>query len=224
MFAKLVSGAVVTPVVFMTATLMEPASVLHTCGLPEIFDDAFFISPMRRNLEFDLKYLHDGQNWQSSHRVIMQHAVAAIKQHAPTGRAVVFVMARWQLDPVAAWIRLAFPGRTVLTYHREKRTDLSSMDDTSIVVATSALQTGDGRSAAEISTSNTYKPAGANLPWLCLVILYGFVFSPENLLQAGGRAARSDELNGKCIMMCTPYSIQQALKTGGNARGLEQVM
>jgi superfamily II DNA helicase RecQ len=109
-YGKLVHSKIVAPVVFMTATLMEPAAVLLACGLPTLFDEAFYISPMRRNLEFNVGYFPDGVKDLSSHRLIMQNCDAAIKQHAPKHRVLIFVMTKWELDPVADWLRRSFPG------------------------------------------------------------------------------------------------------------------
>ena len=109
-FAKLTQANVMSPVVFLTATLMEPATILLTCGLPVLFDEAFYMSPMRKNLSFKLTYLKDGTTSVTSHRLIMQNSVAAIKQHAPHQRVLVFVMFKWELELVATWLRNSFPG------------------------------------------------------------------------------------------------------------------
>jgi superfamily II DNA helicase RecQ len=109
-FAKLCSSKIEAPVVFLTATLMEPAAVLLACGLPVLFDEAFYISPMRRNLEITMMYFPDGNKELSSHRIIMQNSVAAIKQHALKHRVLIFVMFTWELEPVAEWLRRSFPG------------------------------------------------------------------------------------------------------------------
>lgn len=109
-FAKLTQANVISPVVFLTATLMEPATVLLACGLPAPFDEAFFMSPMRKNLSFKLMFLKDGTTNHTSHRLIMQNSVAAIKQHAPNQRVLIFVMFKWELDLVASWLRQSFPG------------------------------------------------------------------------------------------------------------------
>jgi superfamily II DNA helicase RecQ len=82
---------------------------------------------------------------------------------------------------------------------------LSDISDDTIVVATSALQTG------------------ANLPTVCFVIFYGCAYSPEGWLQGAGRAARLITLRGISIMMCTPFSLSQAIKITNNARGVQQV-
>jgi hypothetical protein len=139
---------------------MEPATVLLACGLPVLFDEAFYMSPMRKNLSLKSMLLNDGTSSAISHRLIMQNSVAAIKQHAPHQRVLIFVMFKWELELVATWLRKGFPGscscgclphstldtfsgRTVLTYSREERSDLSGISVDTIVVATSALQTGD---------------------------------------------------------------------------------
>ena len=169
-FANLTKGVanVITPVVFLTATLMEPEAVMLACGLPPLFDESYFVSPLRKNLDIQLMHLPDGTTSLSSHRIIMQHAVAAIKRHAPNTRVLIFVMFKWEIQLVVASIKKSFPGadfnavatqckhgrsqnlcgdtppgRTVVTYHREERTDLSDIGDDTIIIATSALQTGD---------------------------------------------------------------------------------
>jgi superfamily II DNA helicase RecQ len=109
-FAKLTQANVMSPVVFLTATLMEPATVLLACGLPVLFDEAFYMSPMRKNLSFKLTFLNDGTTSATSHRLIMQNSVAAIKQHAPHQRVLIFVMFKWELELVATWLRQSFPG------------------------------------------------------------------------------------------------------------------
>ncbi len=110
-FAKLTQANVMSPVVFLTATLMEPEKVLLACGLPVLFDEAFYMSPMRKNLSFKLMFFNDGTTAVTSHRLIMQNSVAAIKQHAPHQRVLIFVMFKWELDLVASWLRQCFPGK-----------------------------------------------------------------------------------------------------------------
>jgi hypothetical protein len=109
-FAKLTNANIFVPVVFLTATLMDPEAVLNACGLPTLFDEAYYISPMRTNLDFKVVFCPDGINEMASLRMIMQNSVAAIKHHAPKHRALVFVMYKWELDPVANWLRRSFPG------------------------------------------------------------------------------------------------------------------
>jgi primosomal protein N' len=53
-----------------------------------------------------------------------------------------------------------FPGRSIVTYDRENRSDLSALANDAIVVATSALQTG------------------TNIPRLDLTINYGYAYPP----------------------------------------------
>jgi superfamily II DNA/RNA helicase len=69
----------------------------------------------------------------------------------------------------------------------------------------------------------TAMPIGANLPTVLLVIMYGGIYSPENLLQAAGRAARLNTLSGTAIMICTTFSLNQAKEITKGARGVQQV-
>ena len=49
-------------VVFMTATLPNPARTLEICGFRPPFDEALFESPMRANLAFQHQFLAGGTN------------------------------------------------------------------------------------------------------------------------------------------------------------------
>jgi hypothetical protein len=51
-----------TVVVFMTATLPNPARVLQICGFLPVFDAELVVSPMRANLRFEHKMILDGKN------------------------------------------------------------------------------------------------------------------------------------------------------------------
>ena len=51
-----------TVVVFMTATLPNPARVLQICGFSPVFDAELVVSPMRANLHFGHEMILDGKN------------------------------------------------------------------------------------------------------------------------------------------------------------------
>jgi hypothetical protein len=78
-------------VVLMSATLRRPNVVLEACGLRAQFDKGHFLTPMRRNLQFQLKMV-DGTSEHDSHRNIMNVIVETIRQLAPSERVCVFVM------------------------------------------------------------------------------------------------------------------------------------
>jgi hypothetical protein len=87
----LVERSVNCLVVFMSATLRRPNVVLKACGLRPQLDRGHFLTPMRSNLQFQLKMV-DGSSEQDSHRNIMNMIVETIRLLAPTERVCVFVM------------------------------------------------------------------------------------------------------------------------------------
>ncbi len=76
----------------------------------------------------------------------------------------------------------------------------------SIIVATSALQTG------------------ANLPATLLSIFYGYAYSPEGIIQGAGRSGREPGTTGRALLIATTHSEREALAFGKlKHRGLLQV-
>lgn len=147
-------------------------------------DAQLTLSPMRANLQFELKVL-TGESRKSSHKNIMDAAVNSIKEKAPNGRCIVFMMYKNQVDEAAECLRVAFPDRTVVEYDEDRRPDLSNLDATAIIVSTSALKTG------------------TNLPETNLVVLYGCAYHLEDWLQAAGRAGRCE---GSQVRLVQSYS------------------
>jgi len=204
-FGLLTSHGIVCPVVFMTATLRHPETVLEFCGLSPSFDTELFVSPMRQNLTFQQFFFPEGVDSPSSHALMMDAACSAIEGRAMAKRVVIFAMYKFQFCGIVSWLTKKFPGRSIVTYDRENRSDLSALANDAIVVATSALQTG------------------TNIPRLDLTINYGYAYSPEGLLQAGGRAARTEEQIGVALLLRTPYSTDLALRIGKDAQSLKDV-
>ncbi len=65
-FGLLTSHSIVCTVVFMTATLRHPDTVLEFCGLSSSFDTELFVSPMRQNLTFQQLFFSEGVDSESS--------------------------------------------------------------------------------------------------------------------------------------------------------------
>lgn len=64
-FGLLTSHSIVCPVVFMTATLRHPETVLKFCGYSPPFDTELFVSPMRQNLTFQQLFFPEGVDSES---------------------------------------------------------------------------------------------------------------------------------------------------------------
>lgn len=171
MFGLLSFHKLAVPVIFMTATLRHPERILEFCGLRTIMDEQLFVSPMRENLDFELQCLK-GEYSIESHNNIMTAAIAAINQNAPVNRAIIFVMYRFEIGPVARSLRESFPARSIIEYDQERRPDVTNTDPASIIVSTTALKTG------------------TNLAETNLVLFYGCVYSLEDWLQGAGRVGR----------------------------------
>jgi superfamily II DNA helicase RecQ len=176
--------------VFMSATMRHPENILEFCGLPFGMDAQLRMSPMRDNLELQVQLLK-GSSSKVSHQNIIDAAVQAIKTTAPSGRAVVFVMYKYQVEEVANAMRTHFPTRTVIEYDQERRPDVCNLDPTAIVVATSALKTG-----TNMSETN-------------LVLLYGCAYHLEDWLQAAGRGGRckGSQVKPHVRVVCIPGTI-----------------
>ncbi len=183
---------------------------------------------MRDNLRFGLQLLK-GDNSRSSHHNIMIAAVEAIQKHALNCRTVIFVMYKYQIEPVVQSLRATFPERTIIEFDQDRRPDVSVLAPDALLVATSALKTG------------------ANLPETNLILLYGLVYSLEDWLQAAGRGGRCPgsqvsalfitllmnqfivvqrPFQGLAIMLSTPYEANAALRTASrdsNAAGAARV-
>jgi superfamily II DNA helicase RecQ len=228
MFALLSQHQVRTTVLFMSATMRHPERILNYCGLGDTLDALLMQSPMRDNLRFELQ-LQQGNCARDSHQNIMIAAIAAIQKHALKCRTVIFVMYKYQIEPVVQSLRAAFPERTIIEYDTERRPDLSVLAPDALLVTTSALKTG------------------ANLPETNLIVLYGLVYSLEDWLQAAGRGGRwpgsqvsapfitlsmnrsiviQRLFQGLAIMLSTPYEARAALRTASrdsNAAGAARV-
>ena len=176
----------------------------------------------------------------SSHALMMDAACRAIEGRAMAKRVVIFAMYKFQFRDIVTWLTGKFPGsisdcsalfwfsqshytlgRSIVTYDRENRSDLSALANDAIIVATSALQTGTDHTRTYRTNSNTR--AGTNIPRLDLTINYGYAYSPEGLLQAGGRAARTEEQIGVALLLRTPFSTDLALRIGKGAQSLKDV-
>ncbi len=173
MFGLLVQSNICCPVMFMSATMRHPENILDFCGLHAIMDAQFTMSPMRDNLEFQVRLLQ-GSSSNVSRQNIINAAIQSIETKAATDRAVVFVMYKHEVDEVANALRTRFPDRTVIEYDQDRRPDVCTLDPTAIVVATSALKTG-----TNMSETN-------------LVLLLGCVYGLEDWLQGAGRAGRCE--------------------------------
>lgn len=171
---------------------------------------------------------------------MMDAACRAIESLAMAKRVVIFAMYKFQFRDIVTWLKGKFPGsisdcsalcwfsqshytlgRSIVTYDRENRSDLSAIANDAIIVATSALQTGTDHTRTYRTKSDTR--AGTNIPGLDLTINYGYAYSPEGLMQAGGRGARTEGQIGVALLLRTPFSTDLALDIGKGAQSLKDV-
>ena len=177
------------PLVFvaMTATLQAShcADLAQTLCLPR-WSCGLCVSPFRPNLQFRLII-------QPTRQALIQATIDAAL--AATARIIVFV-------PSIFWCcllseLLALSTKTVCQFHsdldeRQKFSSLSAFDHcpTAILVSTTALS------------------CGMNVAGVNQVILFATVYSTENLLQSGGRAARYGGA-GDVLFLTTGYFLNR---------------
>ena len=205
MFGLLARHKVSTVAVFMSATSRRAKRILAYCGLEPQFNDELVKSPIRDNLSYDV-HLLEGRTKDASHASIMKKVVELINTHAKTARAVVFCMYLYEIDLVAACLRKSFRDRNVIEFDRDRRPDVTQLAPMDVVVATSALKTG------------------TNMAETNLALLYGGAYSLEDWIQAAGRTGRIAGSLGQCHMICTDFSLKNAIRIAGDSSsGIEEV-